>query len=53
MEWREYHAYREWMTRWLPHILYGADGAHAEAKRRESAVQSVSELPGGNVVRAY
>lgn len=52
MEWQEYQAYRGWMSRWLPHVLYGVDAAHADAKDRERSVDSVSALPGGEIVRA-
>jgi hypothetical protein len=52
MEWRTYHAYRRWMDRWLPHILYGADGARAEAENRANTTSDVAELPGGSIVRA-
>jgi len=52
MEWQTYEAYRAWMSRWLPHILYGSDAAHAEAEQRKHVVERVDALPGGQIVRA-
>ena len=52
MDWPTYRAYCRWMERWLPHILYGSDAAHAEQQQRERTVDSVTALPGGEIVRA-
>lgn len=42
-------AYERGMADWLPHILYGVHAVEAE---RESPNVSLSELPGGDIVRA-
>jgi len=52
MEWREYDTYRRWIGRWLPHILYGADGAAAQREAEKSS-GDVASLPGGEIVKAY
>ena len=55
----QYEAYRRWLDKWVPHILYGAAASGASAGAGEASVggvipgERVSALPGGEIVRAF
>lgn len=46
-----YYAYRRWLDKWLPHLLYGASVNSADAASNRPVV--VTDLPGGSIVKAY
>lgn len=49
-----YFAYRRWLDKWLPHLLYGSavnSGGHAGRGVERPLV--VTDLPGGSIVKAF
>lgn len=53
----QYDAYRSWIEKWKPHIVYGAAASGASsaspAKSTRTPNEQLQSLPGGQIVRAF
>ena len=52
----QYEVYRRWLEKWTPQVVYGAHAAggvdtRGAAARRDET--KLSDLPGGQIVRAF
>jgi len=48
----QYSAYRRWIDKWLPQLVYGANAAGGVGEGVNPPPVSLSDLPGGVVVKA-
>jgi hypothetical protein len=49
----QYQAYKRWLEKWLPHLLYGSSVSMSAPAATSAPETKLTDLPGGAIVRAY
>lgn len=49
----QYEAYKRWIDKWSPQIVYGASAVGPRELVEQREPTGLSDLPGGEIVRAF